>query len=123
YVADYLAKGHRVAVIVGMYLGLLAVLGLICLLAHLRDAVNVAPGNERAATIFWGTGLAAGASFAVGWGLVGGQVFAHLEGGSGVAIPPAVTYLISEVGVIFIFGSGAALLGFALIALMLGSGA
>lgn len=120
-VVDYLARGHRVAAILAMHLALLAVLGLIWLLAYLREAISVAPENRRAAGIVWGTGLAAAASFAIGWGVLGGQVIAHLEGGSAIVIPPATTYLISEVGVVFIFGSGAILLGFALIALMLNS--
>jgi hypothetical protein len=120
-VTDYLAKGHRAPAIIAAYLGLLGVLGLICLLSRLREAIGAAPDNQHAARIFWGTGLAAAASFAVGWGVAGGQVIAHAEGGSGVVIAPAVTYLISEVGVVFVFGSGATLLGFALIALMLGS--
>jgi hypothetical protein len=120
-VADYLAHGHRVPVIVVTHLALLGVLGLIFLLAHLREAISVVPEYRRAGNIVWGTGLAAAASFALGWGVVGGQVIAHLEGGSDIVIPPAVTYLISEVGVVFIFGSGAILLGFALIVLMLNS--
>jgi hypothetical protein len=121
-VADYLAHGHRVTVIVAMHLGLLGVLGLICLLAHLREAISVVPENRRAGSIVWGTGLAAAASFAIGWGVAGGQVIAHLEGGSDIVVPSAITYLISEVGVVFTFGSGAILLGFALIVLMLNSG-
>ena len=36
-------------------------------------------------------------------------------------IPPAVTYLISEIGVMFVFGCGAMLLGFALVTLMVSS--
>ena len=116
-IADYLAKGHRPAVFVAFYLGLLGVLGLICLLAHLRDAVDVTPGRERTAAIFWGTGLAGAASFAVGWAVIGGQVVAHTEGGHSIAVPPPLTYLIGEIGVVMIFGSGAMLLGFALIAL------
>jgi hypothetical protein len=122
-VADYLAHGHRVAVIVVTHLALLGILGLVCLLAYLREAISVVPGNRRAGSIVWGTGLVAAASFAIGWGVVGGQVVAHLEGGREIAIPPAVTYLLSEVGVVFIFGAGAVLLGFALIVLMLSSGA
>jgi hypothetical protein len=66
--------------------------------------------------------LAAAASFGVGWGVAIAQPIAHAEGGSGVSIAPAVTYLISETGVVFVFGSGAILLGLALIVLMLGSG-
>jgi hypothetical protein len=117
-VADYLARGHRVAVIVVFHLALLGLLGLIALLAHLRDLLE----NRRAASILWGTGLAAAASFAVGWGIAAGQVIAHLEGGRAIAISPPVTYLISEIGVVFVFGCGAILLGLALIVLMLNAG-
>jgi hypothetical protein len=120
-VAGYLAKGHRAPTIVAMYLGWLAVLGLICLLAHLRDLIDDVPGKGMAARIFWGTGVAAAASFALGWCVAGGQIIAHLEGGKAIIIAPPVTYLISELGVLFIFGSGSALLGFGLIVLMLAS--
>ena len=121
-IADYLAKGHRPAVIVAFYLGLLGVLGLICILAHLRDAIDATPGRKRTAAVFWGTGLAGAASFAVGWAIIGGQVVAHLEGGHSIVVPPPLTYLIGEIGVVMIFGSGAMLLGFALIALWLAAG-
>ena len=121
--ADYLARGHRVVAILSAYLGWIGVLGLICLLARLRELL--APGDQWARSVFWGTGLAGAASFAVGWGVIGGQVVAHTEaggnGGSPLSIAPDVTYLISEVGVVFIFGSGATMLGLALIALMIGS--
>jgi hypothetical protein len=118
-VAEYLARGHRVGVIVVFHLALLGLLGLISLLAHLRDTLE----NRRAGSIVWGTGLASAACFAVGWGIVGGQVIAHLEGGQAIAISPATTYLISEIGVVFIFGCGAILLGLALIILTLSAGA
>jgi hypothetical protein len=116
-ISDYLAKGHRPAVFVAFYLGLLGVLGLICLLAQLRDAIDSTPDRQRTAAIFWGAGLAGAASFAIGWAIIGGQVVAHTEGGHSIAIAPPLTYLIGEIGVVMIFGSGAALLGFALIAL------
>ena len=121
--ADYLARGHRGVAILSAYLGWIGVLGLICLLARLRELVT--PAGEWAANVFWGAGLAGAASFAVGWGVIGGQVVAHTEaggsGGTAISIAPDVTYLLSEVGVVFIFGSGATLLGFALIALMVGA--
>jgi len=121
--ADYLAKGHRVVAILSAYLGWIGVLGLICLLARLRELL--APGDTWARNVFWGTGLAGAASFAVGWGVIGGQVVAHLEaggsGGTAISIAPDVTYLLSEVGVVFIFGSGATMLGLALITLMIGA--
>jgi hypothetical protein len=116
-VADYLAKGHRPVVFVAFYLGLLGVLGLICLLAHLRDAINVTPDKQLTSTIFWGTGLAGAASFAIGWAVIVGQVVAHAEGGDSVVVAPPVTHLIGQIGLVMIFGSGAGLLGFALIAL------
>jgi hypothetical protein len=117
-ITDYLARGHRVAVIVVFHLALLGLLGLIALLAHLRSLLP----DRRSATIVWGTGVAAVACFAIGWGIVGGQVIAHLEGGNAIAVSPAVTYLTSEIGVVFIFGCGAILLGLALIVLMLNAG-
>lgn len=117
-VADYLARGHRIAVIVAFHLALLGLLGLIAVLAQLRDLLE----NRRAASIVWGTGLTAAACFAVGWGIAGGQVIAHLEGGRAIAVPAAITYLISEIGVVFIFGCGAILLGLSLIVLMLNVG-
>ena len=116
-IADYLARGHRVAVIVVFHLALLGLLGLIAVLAHFRSLLP----DRRSATIVWGTGVAAAACFAIGWGIVGGQVIAHLEGGNAIGVSPAVTYLISEIGVVFIFGCGAILLGLALIVLMLNS--
>lgn len=121
-VANYLASGHRVTGIAAMYLGWLGVLGLICMLAHLRGYVGDVPGEGMAASVFWGAGIAAVTSFALGWSVDGGQIIAHLEGGKDLTVAPQVTALISEVGsVLFIFGSGSALLGFGLIALMLGS--
>ena len=119
-VAGYLSRGHRVAQIVVFHLALVGLLGLIVLLAQLREALGAA-GNPRAAQIVWGAGVAAVASFAIGWGIIGGQVIAHLEGGHAINISPAITYLISEIGVVFIFGCGAILLGFALIVLMFNS--
>jgi hypothetical protein len=102
-----------------MYLGWLGVVGLLCFLAHLRGYVG---GHGISASVFWGAGVAAAASFALGWCVDGGQIIAHLEGGKGLSVPPGVTHLISEVGsVLFIFGSGSAMLGFGLVALMLGS--
>jgi hypothetical protein len=114
-VTDYLAKGHRIEVILVMHLALLGLVGLLYLLAHFRALL----GDGTAQSVFWGTGVAAAASFAVGWGFVGGQVVAHWEGGSAIAIPLSVTYLVSEVGVVLVYGAGAVLLGCALIVFVL----
>lgn len=121
-VASFLAHGHRPVVIACFFLAMLGILGLISLLAHLRDALASAPEGHHAASIVWGAGLAAATSFAVGWSVDLGQVVARMEGGRGLAgITPGLTYLISMLGVAMIFGPGSVLLGSALIVLALSS--
>jgi hypothetical protein len=121
-VKNYVGSSHFPVVIATGYLAILGVVGLICLLAYLRESIAAQPDRGLAANIFWGTGLASAASFAVGWGLVTGIPLAAAEGGYGAAIPPSTTYVLSDTSINVLFGSGAILLGFALIALMLGSG-
>lgn len=116
----YVAKGHHVAVFASVYVLLLAVLGLLFLLAYLRDLLSAAPDGERVARIFWAMGIGAATSFAVGWAIVLGNAIAHAFGGSGVVVDPAVTYLASELGFSVVFGPAAILLGFALIAFVIG---
>lgn len=120
-VANYVGIGHFPTVIITGYLAVLGVVGLICLLAYLREAIAAQPDRAICANIFWGVGLASAASFAVGWGLVTGIAVAAAEGGSGASVPHPVTYVLSDTSINVLFGSGAILLGFALIALMLGS--
>jgi hypothetical protein len=120
-VANYVGASHFPIVIVTGYLAVLGVVGLICLLAYLREVVGAQPDRAVEANIFWGVGLASAASFAVGWGLSTGVPLAAAEGGSGAAVPHPVTYVLSDTFINVLFGSGAILLGFALIALMLGS--
>lgn len=119
----YVAKGHRVAVLVSVYLALLAVLGLILLLAYLRDAISVLPEKHHLARIFWATGLTAAASFAVGIVIEATAALAHLYGGHHLVVAPNITYLISETGAVVFLGCGGILMGFSLIALIVGSGA
>jgi hypothetical protein len=120
-VANYIGIGHFPTVIVTGYLAVLGVLGLICLLAYLREVIGAESDRRMAANIFWGAGLASAASFAVGWGLLSGIAVAAAEGGSGASVPHSVTYVLSDTMINVLFGSGAILLGFALIALMLGA--
>lgn len=120
-VADYVSSGHFPTVVVTGYLALIGVLGLICLLAYLRERISVEPGRKLAASIFWGTGLAAATSFAVSWGLVAGIAVAAAEGGTAASVSHPVTYVISDTSLNVLFGSGGVLLGFALIALVLAS--
>ena len=108
YVDDYLAPGHRAAALAALLLGLAGIVGLVALLAELR-------GDGIAGRIVWGTGLAGAASLGVGYAIIAGQVVAHWEGGHAVATAPGLTYVISEIGVVMIFGSGAMLVGLALL--------
>ena len=127
-VANYVAIGHLPTVIWTGYLALLGVLGLICLFAYLREVTIVEPAHKLAANIFWGAGLTAAASLAVGWGLVTGIAVAAAEGGSSnpgntvaASIPHAETYALSDTSINVLYGSGGFMLGFALIALMVAS--
>jgi len=117
----YVSKGHHFAVFASVYILLLAVLGLFLLLAYMRDLLSGAPNGERLARLFWGLGIGAATSFAVGWSIVLGDAVAHAFGGSVVVIDPAVTYLAPELGFAAVFGPGAILLGFALIAFVIGA--
>jgi hypothetical protein len=115
-VADYLATGHRTAVVVSLYLVLLAAVGLVCLLARLREAAL----DERGlGSVFWGTGLAAATALAAGWSVVIAAPIARMIGGSDVSIEPAVAYTITQAGWAIMIGAGGTLLGLALIALVL----
>jgi hypothetical protein len=120
-VVTYLSHGDRVSQLLAFFLAVCAIPGLILALAHIRDAVASDPERRLAASLVWGSGIAAAACFAVGWGIDGGQLFAHIEGGAPIVIPAPMTYLLSEVGVVLVFGSGAMLLGFALITLVVSS--
>jgi hypothetical protein len=118
-VTNYLDDGHRTAVIISLYLTLIAVAGLICLLAALRD--TLAPRHVWAARIFWGSGLAAAAALAIGWAILITPP-ASLALGGGEAPDPRVTYLITQTGFVVALGAGGLLLGVALIVLMMESG-
>lgn len=122
--ASYVARGHRAGVFVATYLVLIGVLGLVCLLARLREAVSVAAEDHGVAlSIFWGTGLAAAASFAIGWCISFSLplAYAFATGGDPFSIRPREVYAINEIGDVIVFGGAGILLGMALIALALGA--
>ena len=114
-VTDYLAASHFPVVLLGLCLGLVGVVGLLCLLSYLRELIGTDATEQQLGNVFWGTGVASAACFAVGWGFVAGQPVAHAEAGSVLAIPPTITHLISETGgSVMIYGAGSMLLGLAL---------
>jgi hypothetical protein len=96
---------------------LLGTFGLIWLLAYLREIGFAASTDTMVARLFWGTGLCAAASLAVGWSLMLGVAMSTAFGGHSVTLAPNVTYVIVEVGSAAVWGAGAFLLGLALIAL------
>ena len=120
-IGPYLAPEHLPAVLIATLADLLGLVGLICLLAYLREAISVTPGNQLAASVFWGVGLTAVAAFAVGDGFGAASPINHNLGGSAASIAPAITYVILEVGIVILLGPAAMLMGFAMIVLMLGS--
>lgn len=120
--ADYLARGHRAAVFISAYVFMLGVLGLICLLARLRDAVAVRDDGVPAGRIFWGTSVAAAAGFATGWALVVSAPLSLAFGGKSLVIAPNLAYMFSEAGFVLIYGAASIMLGFALIVLVLAWG-
>jgi len=114
-VTDYLAASHFPVVLLSLCMGLLGVVGLLCLLSYLRELMGTGADDQQLGSVFWGTGVASAACFAVGWGFIAGQPVAHAEAGSVLAVPPTITHLISETGgSVMLFGSGAMLLGLAL---------
>ncbi len=114
-VADFVAKDHRTAVFVAVALGLLSTLGLLLLLAGLRERVS--SGDSLTATVFWGASMLSVTGFAVGWVTVLTVPIARAFGGTSVVvIDPKVTYTITMIGWVIMFAVGGTFLGVALIA-------
>jgi hypothetical protein len=119
-IADYVADDRGARLIISLYLVLLAAVGLVSLLARLRDG---AADDRGLASIFWGVGLAAAAAHAVGWALVIATPMARVIGGDDVSIDPTVAYTITQAGWAVMIGAGGTLLGLALVALVIAWGA
>ena len=114
-VADYVRSGHRPLVFLGVYLGALGIVGLVFLLARLRDAI--ADGSR--ARVFWGLGLSATGTIGAGYALTAAVPIAMGYGGKGVTLPPTVTFVFSESGWV-IMTVGFSVLGCALLTFALG---
>ncbi|SRR6266576_1758263 len=120
---NYVAPGNLPVALTGTLIGLIGVVGLICLFAYLRQAAeeSSSPGS-LVPQIVWAVGLVGAASFAVGWGLVSAQPLAHVEAGVDLGVAPTLTYMISEATSAIIFGPAPMLVGLALIVLTIGAG-
>jgi hypothetical protein len=119
-IAGFVARGHRVAVFASIYIFQLGVLGLILLLTRLRGSIT--RGNGAFASVFWGSGLAGAACYAVGWSIAMTPALARAFGGaSQVFFDPRVTYGIVVGGAVVMIGPGVFLLAVAMFSLGLGS--
>src|SRR6476660_6020087 len=72
-VTQYLSPGHFPVVLLGLCLGLLGVVGLLTLLSYLRELMGAGGNGQQLGNVFWSTGVASAACFAVGWGFIAGQ--------------------------------------------------
>lgn len=120
-VTSFLAKGHRPAVFVSVYLMVIAIVGLILLLARLRTRI----GGTRE-TLFWGFSIASAAAWLAGYAIViAAPAALAFSGGklSSSAISPQTGYLFSEAGYAVMYGAGGILLGVALATFVIGRAA
>jgi hypothetical protein len=117
-VTSFLAKGHRPAVFVSVYLMVIAAAGLLLLLARLRESVD---GPREA--VFWGFSIAAVGAWLSGYALaVAPSVALAFSGGKlgQGSISPQVGFVLSESGWAVMYGAGGVLLGAALVTFALG---
>jgi len=111
-VADFIAKGHRPAVFVSVYLVLLSGVGLLLLLARFRESI---PEGSRT-TMFWGFSVSAVAAWIVGYSIgIAPSLALTFSGGKLHSLSAPVAYTFSEAGWAVMFGAGALLLGCALL--------
>jgi hypothetical protein len=116
-VADFIAKGHRPAVFVSIYIVMLSAVGLLLLLARLRDSID-----GRRASLFWGLGLGAVTSWLVGAAIVlSPSIALAFSGGKLKTLPAPGAFALSEAGWAVMYGAGGTLLGCALVAYVVGN--
>lgn len=114
HVADYVKSGHRPVVFIATYLALLGIVGLGVLLTWLRDAL----ADGARSSMFLMLSVAGMGAWIAGWG-VGAMVPMVMGfGGKQVTLSPTVVYALGTGGWAVMAG-GAALIGFALLALTL----
>jgi len=111
-IADFLAKGHRPAVFVSLYLVLLSGVGLLFLLARLRESI----GDGERAPLFWGFSVAAVGAWLAGYAVgISPSVALAFSGGKLHTLSAPVAYTFSEAGWAIMYGAGGLLLGCALV--------
>jgi hypothetical protein len=115
-VDKYLAKGHRAAVFVAIYVLVVALIGMLLMLWRMREEIV---GTRSA--IFWALGVASTASWLAGFAIVIGPAASlAFSGGHLSTLPPTLTYTIAEAGWAVAYGAGGILLGCALLTYAIG---
>ena len=93
-VTSFLAKGHRPAVFISVYLMLIAVAGLLLLLARLRTTIEGSRGS-----LFWAFSVASATAWFAGYLLVAGPSTAlAFSGGIGAHAPQIRTRICAGLG-------------------------
>lgn len=115
-ITDFLAKGHRPAAFISMYLVMLSGAGLLVFLARLRDSID----GDRA-SVFWGFGVAAATAWIAGYAVVISPTAAlAFSSGHLKTLDPTLAWTISEAGYAVMYGAGGVLLGCALVTFVVG---
>jgi hypothetical protein len=115
-VADFVAKGHRSAVMISLFLVAGAIVGLLVVMAYLCETSF---GKGRSGRIAWGTSLFAAGSFLTGWAILITPSMSIAVGG-GPGIDPTVSYTIMQAGwAVFLVVSGM-MLGISFLTLAIG---
>jgi hypothetical protein len=109
---DFTASGHRSAVVVGMALSLIGVVGLLLAITHLRRFAAARPDGGG---FVWSAGLISAAGFAIGTVLVDVVPMGLANGGR--PIPASVTYMFTQTGFAAAWGIGGSFLAVTLLAL------
>jgi hypothetical protein len=115
-VDKYLAKGHRAAVFVAIYVLVVALIGMLLMLWRMREEIVGARS-----TIFWGLSVASTATWLAGFAIVIGPAASlAFSGGKLHTLPPTLTYTVAEAGWAVAYGAGGILLGCALLTYAIG---
>jgi hypothetical protein len=116
-ISKYLERGHRAAVFTGLYVEILATLGLLLALAYVCTL-----GPPRWNRFAWLVGVIAAAAILVGFAVMASGAVARAYGGNDVVVSPATSYVVSQIGGTILWGPGAVMLGVALVLLAAGPG-